>query len=79
MVSSTSSSPNRASPGYLNTQEKEDSDLNSYLMMMIEDFKKSINNSLKEIQNTGKHPVSLNEGTQKSLNDFLRKTNKRGK
>ena len=48
-------------------------------MMTIEDFKKSINNSLKEIQNTGKHPVSLNEGTQKSLNGFQKKANKKGK
>ena len=38
------------SPGYPNTPEKQDSDLKSYLMTMIEDFKKDINNSLKEIQ-----------------------------
>ena len=42
-------------PGYLNTPEKQDSDLKSHLLKMIEDFKKDINNSLKEIQeNTGK-------------------------
>jgi hypothetical protein len=29
---------------------EEDSDLKSLFMMMIEDFKKDINNSLKEIQ-----------------------------
>jgi hypothetical protein len=41
--------------GYYNTQEKQDSELKSHLMMMmIEDFKKDINNTLKEIQeNTG--------------------------
>jgi hypothetical protein len=55
MASSKSTSPTTASPGYPNTPEKQDSDLKSHLMMMIEDFKKDINNSLKEIQeNTGK-------------------------
>jgi hypothetical protein len=37
-------------------------------MMMIEDFKKDINNSLKEIQeNTGKQVEDLNEETQNPL------------
>jgi hypothetical protein len=37
-------------------------------MMMIEDFKKDINNSLKEIQeNTGKQVEAFKEETQKSL------------
>ena len=48
-------------------------------MMMVEDFKKGINNSLKEIQNTGKQPISLNECTQKYINDFQKKTSKQGK
>ena len=39
-----------ASPRYTITMEKQDSDLKSLLMMMIEDFKLNINNSLKEIQ-----------------------------
>jgi hypothetical protein len=44
-----------ASPGYPNTPEKQDSDLKSYLMMLVKDLKKGINNSLKEIQeNTAK-------------------------
>jgi hypothetical protein len=35
-------------------------------MMLIEDFKKDINNSLKEIQeNTGKQVEALKEETQK--------------
>jgi hypothetical protein len=43
------------SPGKPNTSEKQDSDIKSHLIMMTEDFKKDINNSLKEIQeNTGK-------------------------
>jgi hypothetical protein len=47
--------PTIASPGCTITQEKQDLDLKSLLMMVIEDFRKDINNSLKEIQeNTGK-------------------------
>jgi hypothetical protein len=43
-------------------------------MMMIEDFKKDINNSLKEIQgNTGKELKALKEETQKSFRNY-RKT-----
>jgi len=37
-------------------------------MMMLEDFKKGINNSLKEIHdNTSKQVEALKEETQKSL------------
>ena len=68
LASSEPSSPNTASPGYPNTPEKQDSDLKSHLMMMIEDFKKEINNSLKEIlENTGRQLEALKEQTQKSL------------
>ena len=50
------------SPGYANTPEKQDSDLKSHLMMLVEDFKKGINNSLKEIQeNTAKELQVLKE------------------
>ena len=49
MAPSEPSSPTTASPGYPNTPEKQDLDLKSYLMMLIEDFK-DINNSLKEVQ-----------------------------
>jgi hypothetical protein len=46
-------------------------------MMMIEDFKKDINNSLKEIQeNTGKHIEALKEETQKSLKELQENTTK---
>ena len=55
LTSSEPSSPTTVSPGYLNPPEKQDFDLKLHLMIMIEDFKKNINNSLKEIQeNTGK-------------------------
>jgi hypothetical protein len=47
--------PTTMSPGYPNTLKKQDADLKSCLMIVIEDFKKGINNSLKEIQeNTAK-------------------------
>jgi hypothetical protein len=49
LASSEPNSPTIASPGYTITLEKQDSDLKSLLMMMIEDFKKDINYSLKEI------------------------------
>ena len=49
MASPEQNSPTIASPGYTITPEKKDMDLNSLLMMMMEDFKKEINNSLKEI------------------------------
>jgi hypothetical protein len=47
LASLAPSTSNKSSPGYLNTPEKQDSDLKSYLMMLVEDFKKGINNSLK--------------------------------
>jgi hypothetical protein len=34
--------PRQPSPGYPNILEKQDVDLKSYLMMLIEDFKKDI-------------------------------------
>jgi hypothetical protein len=71
LTSSEPNSPTRASPGYTITPEKQDSDLKSLLMMMIEDLKKVINNSLKEIQeNTGKQIEALKEERQKSLKEL---------
>ena len=65
MASSESSSPATASPGYPNTLEKQDLDWKSYVMMLIENFKKDINNSLKEIlENTGKQLEALKEETK---------------
>jgi hypothetical protein len=55
--------------GYPNTPAKQDSDLKSHLMMMIEEFK-DIHNFCKEIQeNTGKQVEDLKEETQKSLKE----------
>jgi chromosome segregation ATPase len=60
--SSEHSTPTSASSGYPDTHEKQDSDLKSYLMMLVEDIKKGFNNSLKEIQeNTAKEVEVLKE------------------
>jgi hypothetical protein len=51
-LSASSKPSTHTTLGYPNTSEKQDSDLKSYLMMLVEYFKKGINNSLKEIQVT---------------------------
>jgi hypothetical protein len=59
-ASSEPSTPTTVSPENPNIAEKQDSDLKSYLMLLVEDFKKGINNSLKEIQeNTAKQVEAL--------------------
>jgi hypothetical protein len=68
LASSEPSMPTTVRPGYPNTSEKQDSDLKSYLKMLVEVFKKGINNLLKEIQeNTPKQVEALKEEAQKSL------------
>jgi hypothetical protein len=47
LASSEPNSPTIASPGYIITPEKQDSDLISLLQMVIEDFKKDIKTPLK--------------------------------
>ena len=74
-ASSELSTPTTVSPGYPNTPEKQDSDLKTYVMMVVEDFKKGINNSLKEIQeNTAKQVEALKEEAQKSLKELQENT-----
>jgi hypothetical protein len=52
------------SSGYTITGEKQDMDLKSLLMMIMEDFPKDIHNSLREIkENTGKQVEALKEET----------------
>jgi chromosome segregation ATPase len=81
-ASSGPSMPTTESTGYPNTTEKQDSDLKSYVMMVV-DFKKNINNSLKEIQlealkelqeNTAKQVEVLKEETQNSLKELQETT-----
>jgi hypothetical protein len=47
-----SSEPSSANTANTNIPEKQDSDLKSHLMMMIEEFKKKINNPLKKNKRT---------------------------
>ena len=69
--------PTTASPGYPNTPEKQDSDLKSYLMMVVKDLKKGINNSLNEIQeNSAKEVEALKKETQKTLKELQENTAK---
>jgi hypothetical protein len=54
--------------------------LKSYLIMVVEDFKKGINNSDKEIQvNTAKQVEVIKEKTQKSLKELQGNTKKKKK
>jgi hypothetical protein len=46
--------------------EKQDSDFNSHLMMMIEDFKKDINNSLKKYRMLQDYPCPIRLGQQEA-------------
>ena len=58
LASSEPNSPTRASPGYTITPEKQDMDLKSFLMMMMEDLKKEIQ------KNTGKQLEAFKEETK---------------
>jgi chromosome segregation ATPase len=75
-ASSEPSTPTTASPGYPNKPEKQYWDLNPYITMLVEDVKKDINNSLKEIQNTAKQVEGLKEEAQKSLKELPKNTTK---
>ena len=78
-----SSEPNSltiASPGYSIPLEKQNLDLKSLLIMMIEVFKKDINYSIKEIEeNTVKHLEALKEEMQISLKELQENTIKQEK
>jgi hypothetical protein len=50
--SSERSTPTPPRPGHPNTPEKIVPDLKAYLMMIVEDIKKDINNSKMKIQHT---------------------------
>jgi hypothetical protein len=63
LVSSEPSSPTTANSGYPQTHQESET-LKKHLMMMIEELKKDINNSLKEIQEcTGKQVEELKKET----------------
>ena len=72
MASSEPNSSTIASPRHTITPEKQDSDLKSLLLLVIEDFKRDINNSLKEIKEAGqwwRTPLIPALGRQKQV-DF---------
>jgi len=80
MASSETSSPTKANTKYPSTPEKQDLDLKSYLIMMIEDFKKDIKNSLTEMEeNINKQVEAYREESQKSLKEFQENTIKQVK
>jgi hypothetical protein len=71
LASSAPSILTTANPVNPNTPVKQDSHLKSYLMMLVQDFNKDINNSLKEIQeNTAKQVEVLKEEAQKNLKEL---------
>ena len=71
-AASEPSSPTSASPDYAKTPEKQDLDLKSLFMMLLEEHKKDINESRKEIQgNMNKLETRLME-TQNHLWKFRR-------
>ena len=72
MVASEPNTLTTACPGYPNTPEKHDLDLKSHMMMLLEDYKKDINKSLKEIQEN-MNKVEVLTGKQKNnLKKFKR-------
>jgi gas vesicle protein len=68
------------SPGYPITPEKQDLDLKSNLMMLVDDFKKGINNSVKEIQENIANQVEvlkeIQEKTAKQVEVLKEETQK---
>ena len=64
LASSEPNSPTVASSGYTMTPEKQDMDLKSLLMMMMEDLKKEIQ------ENTGKQLEAFKEEMQIPLESY---------
>jgi len=71
MASSEPNSPNKPNTEYRNTPEKQDLVSKSYLIMMLEDIKKDVKNSLRE------QVEAYREESQKSLKEFQEIINKR--
>ena len=66
VATSEPSSPTTPSSRYSNKPEKQEMDLKLHLMMLIEDFEKDINNSLKEMQEN----IGQQVKAQQSLNEI---------
>uniref|UniRef100_A0ABK0LEJ4 Nucleic acid binding protein n=1 Tax=Rattus norvegicus TaxID=10116 RepID=A0ABK0LEJ4_RAT len=92
MASSEPNSPTKTNMEYPNTPEKQDLVSKSFLIMMLEDFKKDVNNSLREQveayreesqkylkefqENINKQVEAHREESQKSLKEFQENINK---
>jgi hypothetical protein len=75
--SSERSTPTLPSPGHPNTPEKIVPDLKAYLMMIVEDIKKDLNNTLKEIQeNSAKQVEDLKEEAKNPVTKQVMELNK---
>jgi F0F1-type ATP synthase membrane subunit b/b' len=79
LASTGPSSPTTVNHRYPNSPGKQESDIKSHLLMMIEEVKEYVNNSLKGIQNRNKQVEDLKEETQKSLKELQENTTKQVK
>ena len=70
MAPSEPNSPIKTNMEYPNTPEKQDLVSKSYLIMMLEDFKKDVKNSLRE------QVEAYREESQKCLKEFQENINK---
>ena len=70
MAPSEPNSPTTASPGYPSTPEKQELDIKAQVMMLLEEHKKDINKSLKEMQGNMNKLEALTMETQKSLKEI---------
>jgi DNA anti-recombination protein RmuC len=76
LAPSEPSTPTTVSPEYPNILQKQDSDLKSHLVILVENLK-DINNSPKEIQvNTAKQVDAIKEERQHSLKELHENTGK---
>ena len=75
MASSEPNSPTKANTEYPNTPEKQDLVSKSYLIMMLEDFKKDGKNSLREqVEAYREESQKCLKESQKSLKEFQENT-----
>ena len=76
MPSSEPNSPTKTNMEYPNTPEKQDLVSKSYLIMMLEDFKKDMNILRETQENINKQVEAYREESQKSLKEFQENMNK---
>ena len=74
MAPSEPKSPIKTNMEYLNTPEKQDLVSKSYLIMMLEDFKKDMNTLREAQENINKQVKAYREESQKSLKEFQENT-----